>query len=200
MEIRNVLWFIAAAALLSGCGGAVSVGGKTGAPSGAVYTFPSGKGGMLISPGFDAVEGNLFQIAGGADLVVTALGFEYERPSQQAAPTAIFDSDGNILASAMISGTDTLSDGYYWKAINPITLVSGNQYYIGSLHGTGPGWQYIWNTHVASTPSSVADLGTYFKVSSTIFGSSWQFGGGTSQYGSGEIRHYVGNFKAHPAP
>lgn len=65
---------------------------------------------------------------------MTALGFEYERPAQQAAPTAIFDANGYLLTFAPISGADTLSDGYYWKTITPMTLIAGNQSDIGSLH------------------------------------------------------------------
>jgi len=187
--------------LVTSCAGrSASVAGATFAPAVTAYSFPSGKGGGLISPGFPAVEGNLFQVIGGKDVVVTALGFEDERSPQQTSQTAIFDSSGNTLVVARISSADALADGYYWKQISPLTLMAGHEYYIGSLHGSGSTWDYIWNTHAAQVPPYIADLGTYFKVSATIDGGSWQFGGGTSQYGSGEIRHYVGNFKAQTSP
>ena len=201
MRICHGLWLITAAALLSSCAGrngTVVVPGPTDPV--AVYTFPGGKGGNLISPSFDAVEGDLFQVSGSANILVTAIGYEVDRTSQQAAPAAIFDASGNVLAVASISSADTVSNGYYWKSISPLPLMAGSQYYIGGFHGSGFGWQYTWNTEFASTPSFVSDLGTYFKISSTIGGGTWQYGGGTSQYGSGEIRHYIANFQARALP
>ena len=63
-----------------------------------VYTFPNGKGGQYITPGFAAVEGNKLQV-GADNIVVTALAYEQEqRPNQAPEPTAIFDAAGNILA------------------------------------------------------------------------------------------------------
>ena len=99
-----------------------------------VYTFPSGKGGQYITPGFAAVEGNKFQV-GASNVVVTALAYEQEqRPNQAPEPTAIFDAAGNILAVAQISGSDTLENGYFWKEIDQIVILSGSQYFIVSLH------------------------------------------------------------------
>ncbi len=164
------------------------------------YSFPLGKGGGLIQPSFDAVEGNLFQV-GATDILVTALGYEYQRANQGSELTAIFDkTTGAILASASISGTDPLVDGYYYANIAGLTLKAGKQYYIGSLHGHGAGEEYIFNTRTAQTSLGVIDLGTYFKVSSTLAGGTWEFGGGSSQYGPGAIRHYVGNFISQPVP
>jgi MYXO-CTERM domain-containing protein len=163
------------------------------------YSFPQGKGGILITPSFAAVEGNLFQV-GSQNLYVTALAYENDRPNLQGI-TAIFNaSTGQMLASATITNSDPLSNGYYWQSINPLFLHAGQQYYIGSLHTYGVDGNYIWNTMDATVPSYITDEGTYFKVSSTIDGGFWQFGGGQSQYGSGEIRHYVGNFDLTTTP
>jgi hypothetical protein len=156
-----------------------------------VYSWAGAKGGNLTTPTFNAVEGNKFSVTGGKDVVVTELGYEVS-PNQPTGTTAIFDANGNVLASASISGSDNLLAGYYYKAITPITLTSGSTYYIGSLHGTGSAWDYYHNTNVATVPPFIVDLGTHFKVTSTIQGGTWQ--------ASASIRHYVGNFQAHQVP
>jgi len=191
---HNLVLLSALIAALSGCGGSASV---PPIPKFAqtAFAFPGGKGGQLVSPGFDAVEGNLFKVSGSSDLRVTALGYEYVGPTQILGQTAIFDANDNVLASTVFTSSDTVADGYYWRNINPITLKAGQQYYIGSLHGTGDGYSYYWNTRTATLPAGLTDLGTYFKDSSSFTVGNWAWGGGTSQYGPGEIRHYVGNFK-----
>lgn len=198
---RQLIACACAALVLAGCGGrSVSVAAAPPVgPGQIVYAFQDGKGGELIGPSFDAVEGNKFQVAG-SNVIVKALGYEYEAALRQPGPTAIFDASGNVLASTTLSASDNLARGYYWQTIKPITLKAAGTYYIGSLHGTGAASEYIWNTQTAQTPSFITDQGTYFKISSTIEGGSWQYGGGVSQYGPGEIRHYVGNFMAQPVP
>jgi hypothetical protein len=158
-------------------------------PSAPVYGFLVQKEGQLIEPSFHAVEGNKFEVTGTRDVMVTKLGYEAARGEASGGITAIFDADGNILASATISSADSLENGYYYKAITPIILSPGAQYYIGSLHATGAAGAYLWNTHAAATPSFIADLGSAYKGSSTIEGGTW-----TSP---GQPRHYVGNFQAH---
>ncbi len=162
----------------------------------STYKFPSGKGGALTTPTFDAVEGNLFQVAAGHDIQVSALGVEFEQNGQPDHQVAIFDAaTGNILAQATISSADTLADGYYWTAITPITLTAGQQYYIGALHGTGASWSYFNDTRPSSAATYIQDIGTYFKASSTLAGGAWQATTGTSQYGSGPVRRYVASFQ-----
>jgi hypothetical protein len=100
MKYRALLGIVAIPLAICGCGGSSSIQGLTSNPKpfGPTFSFPAGKGGDYISPGFDAVEGNFFEITGGHNVVVTALGYEYERTSQLPEPTAIFDSNGNVLA------------------------------------------------------------------------------------------------------
>ncbi|MBS1708818.1 MAG: hypothetical protein JSS65_08880 [Armatimonadetes bacterium] len=166
--------------------------------SGAVpaFNFPLGKGGGLVSTGFDAVEATLFQVTGGHNIQVTQLGVEVQQTGQAPLPTAIFDAAGNILAQTTVSETDTQANGYYWKSITPLTLTAGQQYYICSLHGTGTNFSYFYDTRPTTPASFVQDLGTWFKVTSTLAGGTWQSSSGTSQYGSGPVRHYVANFQA----
>lgn len=156
-----------------------------------MFSFPTGKGGNFIQPGFAAVEGNKFRV-GALDILVTQLGYEFQRQNQQSNPTGIFDATtGNLLTSASISGSDQLQGGYYWKAITPLRLTSGREYYIGSLHGSGPGNEYFHNTNQATTSSLIVDLGTWYKVSSTLAGGTWE---------GSPPRHYVGNFRAQAVP
>lgn len=158
-------------------------------PGVPVYAFLVQKEGQLIEPSFPAVEGNKFEVTGTHDVRVTKLGYEAARGEASGGITAIFDADGNILASATISSADSLENGYYYKEITPILLSPGAQYYIGSLHTTGAAGAYLHNTHAAATPSFIADLGSAYKGSSTIEGGSWT--------DPGQPRHYVGNFQAH---
>gem|GEM_PF-3672255 len=139
----------------------------------SAFTFPEGKGGTLINPSFDAVEGNQFQVVGGKNIVVTHLAYEATGAQQRDGTTAIFDQNGTMLASATITAADSLVDGYYYKEIAPLTLNAGSTYYVGSLHGTGAAGAYIFNTNVASKPSFILDLGTCAKRSSTIEGGTW---------------------------
>ncbi len=180
---------------ICGCGGAASASGIAPSVPVTVYTFPSGKGGTLTSPGFDAVEGNLFKVTGPSNVSVTALGYEYVSPTQIIGTTGILDANGNLLTSTSFTSSDTIENGYYWRNIQPVTLVAGQEYYIGAVHGAGAAYTYYWNTRTATVPGNISDMGTYFKVSDSFTVGNWQFGGGTSQYGPGEIRHYVANFK-----
>jgi hypothetical protein len=155
-----------------------------------VYTWPGGKGGTMGNPSFSAVEGNQFQV-GSKNIVVTKLGYESDRPVNPGGITALFNEAGTVLVQANISSADMLENGYYYKAITPITLTAGSKYYIGSLHGTGASGSCRSETNSASLPPFVTDLGTKFKISSTIDGGHWENSG---------PRHYVGNFKAYQVP
>jgi len=163
------------------------------APAAPIFTWASGKGGTLIQPSFDAVEGNQFQIVGGKNVVVTSLGYEFKSATQVPGITAIFDINGNVLAQATISNTDPLINGFYYKAITPLTLTSGTKYYIGALHGTGAAGAYYYGTNAASTPAFINELGGSFKVTSTIQGGHWDLP-------LGPKGHYVNNFQAYQVP
>ena len=79
-------------------------------------------------------------------------------------------------------------NGYFYKVSTPITLKAGSTYFIGALHSAGAGGGYRHNTNVATVPSYINDLGSWYKVSGTIGGGNWASSG---------ARHYVGNFQAH---
>lgn len=178
----------------------VTVDGKTSehaiitvsAPTVTAFTWANGKGGTLISPSFDAVEGNQIKILGTKDVIVTKLGYEYKSATQVNGITAIYDINGNVLAQATIGTSDTLSDGYYYKEITPLTLKAGVTYYIGSLHGTGDDASYYYAANEAVTPDFIQEVGATFKITSTIDGGTWEPVSGKG--------HYISNFIAHQAP
>jgi hypothetical protein len=171
---------------LSGCGGS---GGGTTSPVVASFTFPTGKGGTLISPGFDVVEANKFRVTGTKNIKVTALGVEVVMPTQEAKTVAIFDAaTGTILASTSVSTADRITDSYFYKSIPPITLTAGTEYYIGALHHKGVAGSYYHNTQVATLPSYLEDQGTHYKVTSDIATGTWESGG--------SIRHYMAVFES----
>jgi len=120
------------------------------------------------------------------------LGYESDRPTNTGGPVALFDSAGNILAQVTVGSTDTLIDGFYYKAITPITLTVGATYYIGAWHGTGPDWVCRAEMNTAEVPSYIQDLGTKWYESGSInVRPSWA---------SSDTRHYTGNFQAHQVP
>ena len=171
---------------LVGCGG--SGGGSTN-PTVAAFTFPTGKGGTLISPGFDVVEANKFKVAGTKNIKVTALGMEVVMPTQESKTVAIFDAaTGAVLASTTVSTADRVTDGYFYKSIFPITLTAGTTYYIGALHHKGTAGSYYHNTQVATLPPYLEDQGTHYKVTSDIATGTWESGGA--------IRHYLAAFES----
>lgn len=159
------------------------------------YSFVNGKGGGLTTPAFDAVQGNLFQVVGGHDIQVTDLAIEVQQTGQAPREVGLFDSTGTLLALASIAETDTLVNGYYYKAITPVTLTAGQQFYVGALHGTGAGSEYVNDTRPSNAASFVQDIGSFYKATTTLAGGTWQPTLGTGQYG-GALRHYVANFKA----
>lgn len=153
----------------------------------ATFSFPNGKGGQLIDPSFSAIEANQFQISGTKTVEVTALGVELAEANQPARSVGIFDSTGNLIASASVSTTDRLVDGYLYKDIAPVNLTPGNQYYIGALHENGTVDNYYWSTNTASTPAYIQDQGTCYRATSV-------FQSGTFSTPVTTIRHYIGNF------
>jgi|GEM_PF-4077992 len=162
-----------------------------GVPS-ALFSWAGAKGGTLTVPTFDVVEGNKFQVSGTHNVLVTALAYEQDQPNQPATTVAIFDSTGAVLTSATVGTTDTLQNGYYYKSITPTTLTAGQIYYIGGLHGTGSTWSYYHATATATVPPFITDLGTVFKITSTIDGAApWQNSG---------PRNYTTNMTAQEVP
>jgi hypothetical protein len=188
MALRACSFFglMATVIFLGGCGGSDQ---ETPNPSVASFTFPTGKGGTLTSPGFDVVEANKFKVTGTKNIQITALGAEVIMPTQESKLVAIFDATaGTILASAIVSTADTVNFGYFYKAISPVTLSAGKTYFIGALHHAGGAGTYLHNTNVASTPAYIEDQGTYFKVTSDIATGTWESGG--------SVRHYMAAFES----
>ena len=182
----RILSLAAAILVLSGCGGS---GGGTAYPSAASFQFPMGKTGTRVSPGFDAVVANKFRVSGSNNIEVTALGTEVIMPTQDSKLVAICDAtSGTILASATVSTADTVNNGYFYKAITPVTLIAGKTYYIAALRRAGTASTYLDNTNVASTPAYISDEGTFYKISSDIASGTWEPTGG--------IRHYVAAFES----
>ena len=171
--------------VLVACGGSGAIDGNV---QGA-YSFPLGKGGTTIDPSFSAVETDAFSITGPHDVQVTSLGIELADPSQSVRQVALFDSGGNILATTMVSTSDQLIDGYFYKAISPVTLISGRQYFIGELHIAGTMDSYTWNTNVATTPSYIRDIGTCYCATGSITN-------GMSFSTPGTPRHYSASFQS----
>jgi hypothetical protein len=73
-----------------------------------------------------------------AAVTVTALG-DYEVRGGSPAEVGIWDASGNLLASATVSASDPVTDGFNFVAIGPVTLPAGSGYTIGGWFQPTPG-------------------------------------------------------------
>lgn len=163
-------------------------------PSVVAFSWPGAKGGYFVTPGFDAVAGTYFRITGNTNVVVTALGHEFEHEGKPPEPVGIFDGvTGALMVSATIGVGDPLVNGYYWKSVTPTTLLAGHTYHSGALHHAGSGNEYTKGVNAPSLPAFIQDLGNSYKRTSTIGGGTWQFDPPETP------RHFVANFRVEPA-
>ncbi len=72
---------------------------------------------------------------------VNALGAYYEPDLVAPETVGLYDSSGNLLASASIPLTNTVVDGYLSQSIAPVSLTAGNQYTVVEFVGLNP-WSY----------------------------------------------------------
>ena len=94
-----------------------------------------------------------------ANTIVNALGF-YGNQGQSVVYTgeqvAIYDNTSQaIVAEATVLNTGSLTDGYYWQSITPVTLTAGQEYTVDAETGTGGN---LWGSGV---PPIVNDAITY---------------------------------------
>ena len=86
---------------------------------------------------------------------ISALGYnDYGFGTPHA--VGVYDSSGNLLASASVTAASTLEDGYRYTAITPLVLAPGNYYLMGTTYSAGDtdGWTYqaaAFTTNAATT-------------------------------------------------
>jgi hypothetical protein len=145
--MRKLLWAgaIAAVALISG---------GPQASAGALWEFTSA-GNDFTNANWDF--GNNFEALN--TVRVTALGY-YDNFGDgfvsSPHPVALYDSLGNLLASADVATTDPLIGHWRYHVIAPVTLVAGDTY---QIDGESLGDNYTWNDPGFGTDPSISYLG-----------------------------------------
>jgi len=83
-----------------------------------------------------------FSVTGSA--TVYALGYNYfDTPLNSSHTVGIYDSSGNLLASAVVTNASTDYDGYLYTSLSsPLVLGSGDYYIVGTTLGLDDGWLY----------------------------------------------------------
>ncbi len=83
-----------------------------------------------------------FSVSGSVD--VYALGYNYfNTPLNNSHQVGIYDSGGNLLASATVDNSSTASNGYLYTSLgSPLLLTSGNYFITGTTLGLNDGWIY----------------------------------------------------------
>src|ERR1700680_1079053 len=78
----------------------------------------------------------------------------------------LYDSSGNLLASATVALSDPLVSGYLFHSITPVTLTSGNTYTVDAYVGSNP-WAYGTGAPITS--------GVTFKNSTYLYSGGLAF-------------------------
>lgn len=113
-------------------------------------------------------------------ITVNALGF-YDAIGVSAGETVtLYNSVGGPLATASVSDTGSVVDGYFWQSIAPLTLIGGDTYTVSAETGDNP-WAFGGPVIVDPRISYVAPV--YVYGSSPAFPSSQFFTSPTAYYG-----------------
>src|SRR5579864_168105 len=109
---------------------------------------------------------------------VDALGIYYQSFLTAPEQVGLYDSSGNLLASATVTLSDPLVSGYLFHSITPVSLTAGHTYTVDAFVGNNP-WAY--------GPVPITSNVTY-KYNDYVYGSSLAFptltgGTGAAYYG-----------------
>ncbi len=144
-------------------GAATSNGGLGFTPSGSVT--PDNEANSPVNLGMVFTANVNFSIS--------ALGF-YVLPDLTGSETVgLFDSAGNLLASAVVSLADPQSNGYAFQSITPVALTAGDQYVVDAFIGNND-YGYASAAPIQN-PDITFNYGDYLYTNSLAFPVS-QFG------------------------
>jgi hypothetical protein len=121
----------------------------------------------VIFNNFGASVFNLgFEFLANTNVTVTALGnMDFGSPSSLSQPqqVGLWDSSGDLLASAFVTSSSTQIDNFAFTFITPVALFSGNYYIVGGQGGAA----FSGNEPVNVAPqiTYVEDLYTYIGTS-----------------------------------
>ena len=96
-------------------------------------------------------------------IIVESLGYNYFGvPLNNSHEVGIWDSSGNLVASAVVDNTSSAVNGYLYTSLNsPVTLVSGTYLIAGTTIGTNDSWIYEAQ-NITTDPSITLDQAWYY--------------------------------------
>jgi hypothetical protein len=98
------------------------------------------------------------------NISVTSLGYwqsgfsDYSRESGTV-QVSIWDSTGDLLSTALITGTDPTFDQTCYQTISPLTLYAGKTYFIGGVEPDLGAWAGDWTVKGFSASPDITYLG-----------------------------------------
>jgi hypothetical protein len=109
---------------------------------------------------------------------VDALGIFNQTFLTSSEQVGLYDSSGNLLATATVALSDPLVSGYLFHSITPVSLTAGHTYTVDAFVGNNP-----WAYGAAPITTNVT-----YKYNDYVYGSSLAFpsstgGAGTAYYG-----------------
>jgi len=134
-----------------------------------------------VSPGDPVNLGMVF--TANSTFSVDALGIFDQTFLTSSEQVGLYDSSGNLLASATVALSDPLVNGYLFQSITPVSLTAGQTYTLDAFIGNNP-WAY------GAAPITSSNV--TFKNTDYLYGSGLAFP--TSTVGS-PTAYYGPNFE-----
>jgi len=105
-----------------------------------------------------------FEFTANANMSVTSLGVynasAFGEPLQNSHEVGIWDAGGTLLGSVVVTNSDSLSDSFYYASISPVSLQSGDNYFVGAFFDNND-WYDSGNSTVSSSAGITYIGGTY---------------------------------------
>jgi hypothetical protein len=118
---------------------------------------------------------------------VDALGIYYNSKLTGSEIVGLYDSSGNLLASATVPTTGTQVNGYVFQSITPVALTSGDQYTVDVFVDVNNPWFYSNDVPIQNSALVTYNLSNYNYIDGLAFP--------TAHYSLREVSYYGPNFE-----
>lgn len=119
-------------------------------------------------------------------ITVNALGFfDFGQDGlAESHPVGLWDSMGNLLAETTVTTADTLVNQWRYDAVTPVTLASGETYYVGALYldGNDPN-VFAGDAGTVTTTANITYLTSTYVGGSTLSMPTSSVGEGPGYFG-----------------
>jgi hypothetical protein len=130
---------------------------------------------------------------------VTSLGaFTYALPSGST-DVGLWNSDGTLLASVLVTSGSTLVDQSRYVAITPLLLAAGQTYFLGEYSSSGTIQSIAIDPNDPSGPDGYATMGPDIQLEAAAYGNP-AFGFPTVTEGAPGSAIIAPNFQFQPVP